>query len=88
MKLVKLLGVVIFVLVLGNVTLANNAVDESVSVKAVSAEIAALTDQNLVLKQQIAALASLTHIAAKAESLGYVESPQVVSLTSSSVALR
>ncbi len=88
MKLVKLLGVIIFALIIGNVMLANNAVDESVTVKAISAEISALSDQNLILKQQIAALGSLNHIAQKAEALGYVENPQIVSLSHSSVALR
>ena len=88
MKLVKLFSLVIFFLVVTNVVVANAAVDESVEVKSINAEITSLSNQNIVLKQQIAALGSLTNIQSKIEAMGFVESPQIVSLTSSSVALR
>lgn len=88
MKLVKLFSLIIFFLVVTNVVVANAAVDESVAVKSINAEITSLSNQNIVLKQQIAALGSLANIESKVEAMGFVESPQIVSLTSSSVALR
>lgn len=88
MKLVKLFSLVIFFLVVTNVVVANAAVDESVEVKSINAEITSLSNQNIVLKQQIAALGSLSNIQSKIEAMGFVESPQIVSLSSSSVALR
>lgn len=88
MKLVKLFSLIIFFLVVTNVVVANAAVDESVAVKSINAEIANLSNQNIVLKQQIAALGSLSNIQSKVEAMGFVESPQIVSLTNSSVALR
>ncbi len=88
MKLVKLLSFIIFFLVLTNVVVANAAVDESVAVKSINAEITSLSNQNIVLKQQIAALGSLSNIQSKIEAMGFVENPQIVSLSSSSVALR
>ena len=88
MKLVKLLSVLIFMLVVGNVVVANAAVDESVTVKSINAEITSLNEQNIVLKQQIASLGSLSHISTIAEAQGFVETPQIVSLTNSTVALR
>lgn len=89
MKLIKLLTVVIASLLIGNVIIANTAVDESVTVKTVSAEIEALTQQNLLLKQQIAGIGSLTAIASRIEAMGFVETPKVMAVTvSSTVALR
>ncbi|GAB4027452.1 MAG: hypothetical protein Fur0011_5570 [Candidatus Microgenomates bacterium] len=88
MKLVKLFSLIIFFLVVTNVVVANTAVDESVAVKSINAEIASLSNQNIVLRQQIAALGSLSNIQSKVEAMGFVESPQIVSLKSSSVALR
>lgn len=89
MKLVKLLGVVIALLLIGNVVVANAAVDESVTVKSMSAEIEALTQDNLTLKQQIASAGSLTQIASRLEALGFVESPSIMTVSNtSSVALR
>ncbi len=88
MKLVKLLSVIIFMLVIGNVVVANAGVDESVTVKSINGEISSLSEQNIVLKQQIAALGSLSHIEDLAEAKGFVESPQIVSLSTSTVALR
>lgn len=88
MKLVKLLCLIILGLIVSNVIVANAAVDESVTVKSINAEITKLSEQNIVLKQQIASLGSLNHIADKVEAMGFVESPQIVSLSNSSVALR
>ncbi len=88
MKLVKLLSLIIFGLVIANVIIANTAVDESINVKSINAEITSLSNQNIVLRQQIAALGSLTSIQGKIEAMGFVESPQIVSLSNSSVALR
>lgn len=89
MKLVKLLGMVIVVLLIGNVVLANTAVDESLTVKAVSAEIEALEQRNLNLKQTIAKEGSLQQISLRLEASGYVTTPRVVTLnTTSAVALR
>lgn len=89
MKLIKLLSLIIASLLIGNVVIANTAVDESVTVKTMSAEIQALTQQNLALKQQIASNGSLTAIANRVEALGFVETPKVMAVTvSSTVALR
>jgi len=89
MKLIKLLSLVIASLLIGNVIVANTAVDESVTVKTMSAEIQALTEQNQGLKQQIASTGSLTAISNRVEALGFVETPKVMAVTvSSTVALR
>lgn len=89
MKLIKLLGFVIATLLICNVVVANTAVDESVTVKTVSAEIEALTQQNILLKQQIASTGSLTAIASRIEALGFVETPKVMAITvNNTVALR
>lgn len=88
MKLVKLLAVVIVALLIGNVVVANTAVDESVTVKVMMAEIEALTQENMRLKQTVASTGSLTRIAERAESLGFVAIPKVMSLTTSSLASR
>jgi cell division protein FtsL len=88
MKLAKLLFVVIAGLLIGNVIVANTAVDESVTVKVMSAEIEAMSQANLQLKQEIAATGSLTRIAERAETLGFVSVPKVVTLTTSSLASR
>lgn len=89
MKLIKLLFVVIALLLVGNVVVANQAVDESVTVKAISADISALTAQNQSLRSQVAAAGSLSHIAERVTELGFVETPQIVSLVpTSTVALR
>lgn len=88
MKLVKLLAIVIALLLIGNVVVANAAVDESVTVKVMSAEIEALSQENLRLKQTIAETGSLTRIAERSESLGFVMIPKVVTLSTSSLASR
>lgn len=89
MKLVKLLFIVIAALLIGNVIVANSAVDESVSVKTISAEIENLTQQNIVLKQDIAQAGSLTKIASRVEELGFVDTPKVMTVNNTSnVALR
>ena len=47
MKLVKLFSLVIFFLVVTNVVVANAAVDESVEVKSINAEITSLSNQKI-----------------------------------------
>lgn len=89
MRLIKLLFAIIVVLLIGNVAVANTAVDESIVVKNVSAEIEALTQQNLALKQQIAQAGALTRVETHLEAMGFVESPKVMTLGGvSNVALR
>ncbi len=89
MKLIKLLFGVIVVLVIANVTLTNRSVDEGIVVSNLSKEIAALQNQNTILRGQVAALGSIGNLTAKLEEAGFVETPKVVSLpTTSSVASR
>ncbi len=89
MKLLKFLALVIAILLVGNIVLANSAVDESVTVKATSADIKALEQQNVSLKQNIAEHGALTNIIAHLEERGFVTSPKVVPhMSNTSVALR
>ncbi|EKD80170.1 MAG: hypothetical protein ACD_40C00190G0002 [uncultured bacterium] len=89
MKIIKILFIFIVILVLGNVTLTNRSVDESITISQLSREIKSLEDQNILTQARIAHAGSLTFLQAKIVQAGYVESPYVVSLpTPSSVALR
>lgn len=89
MKLIKLLFGVIVILVLANVTLTNRSVDEGIVVANLSKEIATLQNQNTILKGQVASMGSIGNLTAKLEEAGFVETPKVVSLpTTSSVASR
>lgn len=88
MKLVKLLSIVIVALLIGNVVIANNAVDESVVVKTLSAEIERLNQENLKLSQESARLGSIQAASPRIEAMGFVETPVVVSLTTPSLASR
>jgi hypothetical protein len=89
MKLIKLLFAVIVVLVLGNVTLANRSVDESIVVSDLSAEIAALQNENTILKSEVAQSGSLGNLSLRIEEAGFVSSPKIAAVeTSSAVASR
>lgn len=89
MKLIKLLFGVIVVLVIANVTLTNRSVDEGIVVANLSKEISELQNQNTILKGQVASLGSIGNLTAKLAEAGFVETPKVVSLpTTSSVASR
>ena len=89
MKLIKFLFVVIVTLVIGNVTLTNRTVDESIVVADLTAEIEELQNANTIAKAQVAATGSLSALTPRIEAAGFIESPKIVAVpTPSSVALR
>jgi len=89
MKLIKFLFVVIVTLVIGNVTLTNRTVDESIVVAGLTADVAELQNQNIILRAQVASAGSLGSLTAKIKEAGFVASPTIVSVqTTSSVAYR
>lgn len=89
MKLIKALFVVIVALVIGNVTLANKSVDESLVVSDLSSEIATLQNENTILKASVASAGSLGNLSLKIEEAGFVSSPKIAALeTTAAVASR
>jgi hypothetical protein len=89
MKLIKALFAVIVVLVIGNVTVANRSVDESLVVSDLSAEIAALQNENTILKSSVATAGSIGTLSAKIEEAGFISTPKIAAVeTGSSVASR
>jgi hypothetical protein len=89
MKLIKALFAVIVVLVIGNVTLANRSVDESIVVSDLSAEISSLQNENTILKSSVAAAGSLGSLSQRIEEAGFVSSPKIAAVeTTTSVASR
>lgn len=88
MKLVKLLCLVIAALLITNVVVANTAVDESVVVKTLAVEIEGLTQEKIILSQNVASLGSVQNISPRIEALGFVEMTTIVSLSTSSLASR
>ena len=89
MKLIKALFAVIVVLVIGNVTIANRSVDESIVVSDLSAEIASLQNENTILKSSVASAGSLGTLSLMIEEAGFVASPKIATITTtSSVASR
>jgi len=89
MKLIKALFILIIALVITNVTLTNRSVDESIVVANLSQEIATLQNQNTILRAQVALDGSLGTLSTKIADAGFVETPSVVALkTSSPVASR
>lgn len=89
MKLIKALFAVIVVLVIGNVTIANRSVDESLVVSDLSSEISSLQNENTILKSEVAQAGSLGNLSLRIEEAGFVSSEKIASLeTTSSVASR
>lgn len=89
MKLVKILFVVIIALVIGNVTLTNRNVDESVVVSDLTRQITVLSNQNTILTAQVSELGSLTNVSEKIAELGFTETPKIASIPAApAVALR
>lgn len=89
MKLIKALFVVIVALVIGNVTLANRSVDESIVVADLSSEISSLQNENTILKANVASLGSLGSVSAKIEAAGFMTTPKIASVqTTTAVASR
>lgn len=89
MKLIKILFAIIVLLVITNVTLTNRTVDEGVALSKLSREISELQNQNTIMKATVASAGSLGALSEKIATMGYVEVPKVVSLTTgSSVASR
>ncbi len=89
MKLVKILAVVIIALVIGNVTLTNRNVDESVVVATLTKQITTLQNQNTIAAAQVAELGSITHVSHQLAELGFTETPKLAALPAApDVALR
>lgn len=81
MKLIKLLGVVIALLVVTSVTVSNHSLDDSQRVADLSAEISAIEKQNTLTAAKIAEAGSLTQIALRVEALGFVAPNKVATLS-------
>lgn len=89
MKLIKLLCAVIAILGLTSVTFSNHSLDDSQKVADLSAEIAALEKSNKVLVATVADAGSLTKLAEKIETMGFVAPEKVASINgSAAVALK
>lgn len=89
MKLVKILSIVIVALVIGNVTLTNRNVDESVVVADLTHQITSLQNQNTILTAKVGDLGSLTHVSGEISALGFTDTPKIATLLSApAVALR
>lgn len=74
---------------IGNVTIANRSVDESIVVSDLSVEIASLQNENTILKSNVATAGSLGSLSLKIEEAGFVSSPKIATVkTTSSVASR
>ncbi|MFH1244334.1 MAG: hypothetical protein V1487_02035 [bacterium] len=74
---------------LGNVTLTNHSIDESLVVSQLNQEIKSLEDQNILTQARIAEIGSLTLLAEKISQAGYVDNAHIVALpTPASMALR
>lgn len=80
MKLIKALFAVIVMLVIGNVTLANRSVDESLVVSDLSSEIAALQNENTILKSVVASAGSIGSLSTKIEEAGFVATPKIAAV--------
>lgn len=84
MKLIKFLFFVIVVLVIANVTLTNRSVDESLVMSSLNRDIASLQNENTILRAQVAGLGSLDNLSQKIAEAGFVSTPKVATLTTTS----
>ena len=80
MKIIKILGVVIVLLVLVNVTLTNRSVDDSQKVADLSSQIASLGRDNTILRSQVAEAGSLTLLSDKIAAAGFADASKIASL--------
>ncbi len=71
--LLSLLSVAIVVLALVQVSVSNMLSTGGIQLAAVQTQIDTYQKENAILKEQIYSLASLTHVAAEAQKLGYVQ---------------
>lgn len=88
MKMIKLLCIVIAALVVTSVTFSNHSLDDSQRVSDLSNEILELEKNNTVLRSQIADAGSLTKMNERVMAMGFVTTPQIVSLPAGSIASR
>jgi hypothetical protein len=89
MKIIKFLSFIIVALVLGNVTLTNRSLDESLVVSNLSRDIATLQNENTILKAEVASAGSIKQLSARIEAAGFVSTGNIASLPSvSNVASR
>lgn len=84
MKIIKLLSFIIVALVIGNVTLTNKSVDESLIVSNLSRDISNLQNENTILKAEVASSGSIVELSAKIEAAGFVSTGEIASLPSMS----
>lgn len=81
MKLVKILGVLITLLVITNVVLSNRSVDLVQSLQETESTVATLEKDVTVIKYQVTQVGSLTKIAESARAQGYIDSTHVAAVT-------
>lgn len=89
MKIIKLLSFVIVALVIANVTLTNKSVDESLVVSNLSRDIAAIQNENMILKAEVASAGSIKELSPRIQAAGFESTLNIASLPSvSNVASR
>lgn len=89
MKVVKLLGLTIFLLVLTNITVANYSLDDSAVVSDLTSEITSLKHANIILRSEVASRGSLTQAVETIMAQGYIQPSTVATLAhNGSIALR
>lgn len=81
MKLLKLFALIIFLLVISNITLSNHSLDDSKKLSELSSDVSALNHEITILKSTLAEAGSLTTISGKVEAAGFTENPKIVSLS-------
>lgn len=80
MKVIKLLGVTILLLVVTSVTLSNRSLDDTQVVADLSREIASLEHANCILRSELATRGSLLLAIDKLAPLGYAEPETIAAL--------
>jgi hypothetical protein len=90
MKLVKLLCLVILTLVIGNVTVSNKSLDQSLTMTALAKEITTLEKEAGILEAEIAMSASLPALEQRIAEAGFVPADKILAIgvSASVVALR
>lgn len=71
--LLSVLGLTIVVLSLVQITISNMLSTGGIELASVQSQIQDYQKDNAILKEQIYSVASLTHVAAQADKLGYVQ---------------
>lgn len=74
----------IFVCLLTQLVVANEMVVQSNKLHLINKRIAELEEQNAYMKQQIVTLSSIQRVSEQADSLGYIDTTNVVAFTADS----